>query len=911
MARAYWPRVTRPLARQRTLKTHFRRRFSFFCVRARIRTGQALGGWLYGVAHRLSLQTRSRSARRSRLDAKTVVAKNEEAPDLSWIEACSILHEELDRLPDTFRLPLLLCYLEGKSRDEAAELIGCTPTALHGRLERGRDRLRSRLTKRGVTLSVGLLGAVANSVVASHPTEAIIQAILTTATTGRMSSTVASLVHGATISMIYSKLKLAAVTFLVVALVTGGIGAKMSAAIQPPTQPKPSKKPLPDQEKGEETKEIAKEDIGVVGRVVGPDGKPVKDATLVIPDKNASRGVNAIELTKTDDQGNFHCTVKAGTPGEPDLRSLVARAPGYAADWIAVNEIAGKPVTLHLVADDVTVRGRVTDLQGKPIAEATILVQGLQTTPTGSLDDVFKYWQTDARPGLTYARKQLYTPTCAGLPAKVIADKQGNFEIKGAGRGRLVSLRFEAPGIESASVRVATLPKLDPMSAARKGTTRVMAIRPVPDLYGPEFTHAAKPDAVISGRVTDAKTGKPLAKVQVTGSADQSWWENNSSTMTDADGRYRLTGVAKANVRKLTVWPGNNSPYLSSGVFVKDAAGLGETTVNITLTRGVLVKGRIIDQATGEPIMGAGVRYFPLAENKFYDKTPGSDIFRMGSASYSTKADGSFQLVALPGVGLITAQGDTRSSRFRITYTQVRLDPADRLHAYRVGGPGLGDSFLSADGHIESLIGQSAYKIIDPAEGDETLKVELKFDSGNAASGTVFDADGKPAEGVMAYGLTAIYDSPTKLKKGAFTAIALDPKHPRTIAFVDQDRKLAGAAQINGPEKEAAVVKLKPWAAATGQIVDSDKKPIAEVEVSLVVLVDDANAHYLSAVYDIKATTDAEGKFRIDVPFGDVPFDLTFMRKGAYLQAEKARINRIVAPGKTIDVGKLELTPLE
>src|SRR5262249_56194920 len=84
-------------------------------------------------------------------------------PDLSCGEAGALVHEELGRLPEALRLPLLLCYLEGKSRDEAAAQLGVTTGTVKGRLERGRNLLRDRLTRRGVTLSAGLLAVVAGS----------------------------------------------------------------------------------------------------------------------------------------------------------------------------------------------------------------------------------------------------------------------------------------------------------------------------------------------------------------------------------------------------------------------------------------------------------------------------------------------------------------------------------------------------------------------------------------------------------------------------------------------------------------------------------------------------------------------------------------------------------------------------
>ena len=96
-----------------------------------------------------------------RQEARATPAGPTTPTDLSWQEACDLLHAELDRLPETYRAPLLLCYLEGKTRDEAAAALGVTLGAVKGRLERGREMLRARLARRGVTLSVGLLTAVA------------------------------------------------------------------------------------------------------------------------------------------------------------------------------------------------------------------------------------------------------------------------------------------------------------------------------------------------------------------------------------------------------------------------------------------------------------------------------------------------------------------------------------------------------------------------------------------------------------------------------------------------------------------------------------------------------------------------------------------------------------------------------
>src|SRR5262245_7727955 len=134
-----------------------------------IRKGAAVGSWMYGVAHRVALK--ARTARRRRLQVESrAPARRQQDTDVTWPEACAILHEELDRLPDKYRLPVMLCYLEGLARDEAARRLGVSLNAVRNRLERGRARLRDRLARRGIALSAGLLAVVTGSASAIVPT---------------------------------------------------------------------------------------------------------------------------------------------------------------------------------------------------------------------------------------------------------------------------------------------------------------------------------------------------------------------------------------------------------------------------------------------------------------------------------------------------------------------------------------------------------------------------------------------------------------------------------------------------------------------------------------------------------------------------------------------------------------------
>jgi RNA polymerase sigma factor (sigma-70 family) len=121
-----------------------------------IRKPTSLAPWLHGVAYRLALRIK---ARRDRTSDLGVPPRPQPAllDELTGRELGQILHEELALLPESYRLPLILCYLEGLTRDEAARRLGWTAATLKGRVDRGRHLLRRRLERRGLTLGLPLL----------------------------------------------------------------------------------------------------------------------------------------------------------------------------------------------------------------------------------------------------------------------------------------------------------------------------------------------------------------------------------------------------------------------------------------------------------------------------------------------------------------------------------------------------------------------------------------------------------------------------------------------------------------------------------------------------------------------------------------------------------------------------------
>jgi RNA polymerase sigma factor (sigma-70 family) len=143
---------------------------------ASIRKREALASWLYAVAYRLAQKARNDAVRRRRL--MSACPRPEPAgplDELSWRELHAALHEELARLPGPYRSPVVLCCLEGHSRDEAAHRLGWPLSIVKSRLERGRELLRRRLAQRGLAPSAALAAALVTAGRGSAAPDCLIQ----------------------------------------------------------------------------------------------------------------------------------------------------------------------------------------------------------------------------------------------------------------------------------------------------------------------------------------------------------------------------------------------------------------------------------------------------------------------------------------------------------------------------------------------------------------------------------------------------------------------------------------------------------------------------------------------------------------------------------------------------------------
>ena len=207
-----------------------------------IRPSGMVGNWLYGVAQRTALEARRAIAKRRAKEAQ--VAPRTETPDDTLAQLRPLLDQELPRLPDKYRVVLVLCDLEGRTRKEAAHQLGLPEGTVASRLGRARITLAKRLTRHGVTLSGGALAtALAKEAASASAPPALVFATVRAATAyavgpaaaaAVVSAPVVALTEGVMKIMLLSKLKNLVLLLVVIGVVGTGWGNYQTWANEQP-----------------------------------------------------------------------------------------------------------------------------------------------------------------------------------------------------------------------------------------------------------------------------------------------------------------------------------------------------------------------------------------------------------------------------------------------------------------------------------------------------------------------------------------------------------------------------------------------------------------------------------------------------------------------------------------------------
>jgi RNA polymerase sigma factor (sigma-70 family) len=872
---------------------------------ATIRKREALAEWLHGVAYRTAMKAKRNAARRRSHEARLRAGTAEAVASPRWDDVRAILDEEIQRLPGSYRAAFVLCLLEGKSGPVAAKELGIKEGTVWSRLSRARQRLQRQLARRGIELSA-LLAAVS---VADSGSKAAVPAELARATVrsgllvaaggtaaGVIPAHVASLATGVTRAMFLTKVKIATTIVLTASLLAGGTGmvARQALAGKPePAQANATNSVGTNGKKVATRKEARKEEIEqpkdllvVRSRVVDPEGKPVAGAKLYLLDfPNTAVPPEVRAISGKDGQFEFAVPKRdvhlaryyVNANAAWGQVAVMAVADGYGPAWgpAVASEDSGE-LTLRLAKDDMPIRGRILDLQGKPISGVTIRVEDLSQPLAEDLGpwlEALQHHKDDAYPTESKFLKGAGSPSLAGLFPAVTTGADGRFQLKGIGRERLAGIRIQGPTIVTKQVRILTRPAETITAVAFRHNFP----RTTLTYYGATFDHSAAPTKPIVGIVRDKDTGKPLAGIIV---RSAKWAGSNLPdegtirTTTDAEGRYQLLGMPKGSGNAILAQPPEGQSYLLAAKDVGDSPGLEPITVDFALKRGVLIKARVTDKVTGKPVPGQ-IEYVVFPDNLYRKEAPN---WTTNNCLY-THQDGTFEVVALPGRGLLAvrAWGD----HYLLDVGADQIPGRDEQGFYQT---------------YPHFVGASLYHTlveVNPAKDAESLICNLIVDPGMTLTGKVLGPDGKPLAGARPFGLESSgYWASEKLKTADFTVYGVTAARPRRLMFVHEGLRLAGSRVVRGDEQGPITIKLEPWATVTGRLITADGLPRADVDL------------YLGGGFQPNRP-DKDGKFRIEGLVPGVRYDMG-ARVGTRVVGDVFR-DLTLRPGETKDLGDVQL----
>ena len=848
---------------------------------AAVHPREALAAWLHGVARRVALKSRCARARKSRdrrpLPPSPIDPRPDPLADISARELLSLVDDELRQLPEVYRLPVLLCCLEGRSQEEAARLLGWTPGSVKGRLERGRARLHQRLARRGLTLSAVLTaaelsrGPSAAAVVARLAAPTVRAALRFAAgqdTAGSASARAADRAAEVVRGMVLGRLKVPAALLLLACLLAAGFAAHRAAPLSPQAPP------TPPPARPEATVQAAAPDedgrpIAVSGRVLDPAGRPFAGARLYVgyaprrsePDSTAHRPAYPLRATSGADGGFRFVFTRSGLDErylDASRPVVVAVADGLGLDWAEIGGPAGNAtLTLRLV-EDVPVQGRVLGPDRKPLAGARVVVRRLTEGPGPG-----QVRRPPADGGVLNPPRACRGPL-PGQTRAVLTDADGRFRLTGMGRGRVATLALEGTGTAQGEFRAA---------ASATGDRGV--------------EHVVSRPRSVRGVVRDRATGRPVAGVRMSlHSTDPTRLSYTAGTLTDSRGRYELSG--RSGGRRPTVivaQPRPGQPYFAASLPWPEEPGGAASRVDFDLVGGIPLRGRVTNAATGKAPKRGAVEYYPLYPNP-HSAALTNETRAVPASSAPLRPDGSYSLTVLPGPGVVLAVASPRDS-----YEVAALDDRELASVFDDGddhsvrdwqGNHWLDVAVSGRRWSRCIDRFNALALIRPATTATSLAVDLSVRPARRLRGTVVGPDGAPLGGVRVVGLTSMPDAEV-LPGASFTVEGLNPRRTRQLLFDHREKGLGKLVTVRA-EDGPLTVRLEPCAVVVGRVVDRAGKPVAGERV-------------LFSPGKVKGPdrTDEAGRFRTELVAG----------RKYLLILRRRRLALEVEAGRTVDLGDL------
>lgn len=879
-----------------------------------LRRVEGLKSWLYGVAVRTAKEARRRSAKqRAREDRAMDASKAVSAPDRERDDVLALLDEEIERLPSRLRDPIMLCELEGASREDASRQLGVPEGTLSSRLSRARALLRDRLNRRGVALGAGLsailVSETANAALPQTLADSTVSLALKFAARSATAGTIPavySLAEGMLKMILVAKLKrtLAATVSLgaLVCLTAGVVWALENRLPDQTREAKPATSDTASKTEPQGNRPTANEAIAR-GLVVDEVGTPVAGVEVRADPFTAheTRGVSGRD-------GSF--AISIGRP-QIDGTALLARsadgdrAGAFQYPFGLSEESAQTPARVVLKKQrDVVVRVARDD-KG-PVSGAAVQAAGtlriLDEARTGSDGSARLRVPSDARVSWLIAVKPGEGADYAEF---------GDFDEAGRSKGGALG---------------ADLPASIPLTLEGGRTARIKAV----DSRGAALTGVSFSLWLLrkEGRRSHVNVASRLF-----------------TATTGSDGIATFDWLPRTS-QDLTFWP-NQDRYAHRRVMIEDGKG---DLVTATLVRTETIRGRVT-RLGGAPASGIQIRAYGTGKG-----------FDNGQAWARTVADGSYELQISPGeayavyvddkewaapsrLDVVVREGkpvagiDFALTRGTLVRGTVTVGAANRpvsnqfVRLDETGGPApeelreKGDRFgrdvrrqfgarTDAEGKYSIRVGPGTYTLMGPPRTKDekiTIKDEAEvirdFQMPRPEKGTLSGRVVGP--GATGHGIAGAKVEIVAANRLAVPFVVIADADGRFRTERDLDRLVIcakspdgaqGAIVEVGAEAPDVVISVAPTATATGRLLDTDGRPAANrrADWGRRVFLDEEELISMTC-FAPKVITDSEGRFTLPSLVVGQEYSISLMKENLYQWAGSVR----PTSADTIELGTL------
>ncbi|MGH7137685.1 MAG: hypothetical protein ACREHD_18210, partial [Pirellulales bacterium] len=513
---------------------------------------------------------------------------------------------------------------------------------------------------------------------------------------------------------------------------------------------------------------------------------------------------------------------------------VIARQAGWAIAWREIDFDAAETQADFELKPEEPLHVKLVDVEGQAAAGVRVSIEWVMERAE---NEEYKQYEH----GASYSASD-YVPAAWIVP--ITSDKQGRLVIHGLAADQGVMLDVQGDD-RFARQNIALNTGMPEERSGKDGSYRPLVKNAKP---GEEMVLALSPAQVFEGTVRYADSGEPAphARVEITAHQQELGSSMSETGSADEQGHYRITPRPGIGFR-LTAHPPAETPYLARrSKTIPWKGGERVKNVDMTLPRGVLVRGTVVEQGSGAPVVGAAVQYHPESAN---NRNASNDIITGWQCVEVTDALGRFAIAVLPGPGRLLVNG-----------------PQGKHVLREIGERELG---LGKPGGRRYYV--HAFAKLDPEAGQGVMQVKIELQPGATATGRIVDEAGNTIDEALVISRLNIWPvSPfwrgrtTPTRGGRFELAGLAEGAEYPVYFLAAKRRLGATQIIKAGDKERTVV-LKPCGTATLRLVDDKGEPVPSNYGLLEMVVTPGPYHYdREALERGELTADADYVSNID-----------------------------------------------